>query len=167
MRVCPVLFLLPLTALPLSARAQQQSARIDSPVTATYVAQAVRAQPTAPVLDGRLDDAIWRAAPVIDGFIQRDPNEGQPGSERTEAHVAYTDQALYVGVRAYDSDGNKIVAQLTRRDASSPSDWVSVSIDSYRDRRTAFEFAVNPAGVKRDIYRYDDTNDDDSWDRVI
>jgi len=131
-----------------------------------YRALATRANPGTPEIDGRLDEAVWALAEVITDFTQRDPNEGDPASERTEAWVLYDDGALYVGIRAYDSEPDKIVGQLTRRDQHSESDWLAVSIDSYYDRRTAFEFAVNPAGVERDKYLFDDTNEDDSWDAV-
>jgi len=146
------------------AQAQRRSARVEVPELA--VATAVRAEAGAPRIDGRMDEAAWAAAPVIGGFVQQEPNEGQPGTERTEARVVYTDQALYVGVRAYDSRAETIAAQLTRRDDDSPSDWIGICIDSYRDRRTAFEFAVNPAGVKRDAYRFNDGDVDNSWDGV-
>jgi hypothetical protein len=119
-----------------------------------------------PAVDGRLDDPVWQAATPITDFTQRDPHEGQPGTERTEARIAYTDDALYVAIRAYDSHPEAIVAQLTRRDEESPSDWLAIGIDSYRDRRTAFAFFVNPAGVKRDSYLFDDSNEDYSWDAV-
>ena len=69
-------------------------------------------------------------------------------------------------VRAYDREPHKIVTYLTRRDDDSPSDWIRVFIDSYHDRRTAYEFAVNPAGVKQDRYWFNDTNNDKSWDAV-
>lgn len=137
--------------------------RVDSPA---YRAIASRAQPGTPELDGALDDPAWERATPITGFMQRDPNEGEPATERTEVRVLYDDHALYVGVRAYDSDPSQIVGRLTRRDQHSPSDWLVISIDSYFDRRTAFDFWVNPAGVERDIYRYDDTRQDDSWDAV-
>src|SRR5690349_21362365 len=149
-----------------AASAQQLSTRVSTPTTGSAAARAVRANPSAPRVDGLLDDAAWQTAPVITGFIQHDPNEGQAGTERTEARIVYTDDAIYVGVRAFDSQASKISAHLTRRDDDSPSDWIGVVIDSYRDRRTAFEFAVNPAGVKRDIYWYDDSNTDPSWDAV-
>ncbi len=69
-------------------------------------------------------------------------------------------------VRAWDTDADKIVGYLTRRDGDSPSDWIHVMIDSYHDRRTAYEFAVNPAGVKADAYWFSDWNRDSSWDAV-
>jgi hypothetical protein len=113
-----------------------------------------------------LDDEAWLSAPVISDFIQRDPDEGEPATERTEAKILYTDNALFVGIRAFDSKASEIKANLTRRDEWSPSDWISIMIDSYYDRRTAFEFSVNPAGVKLDIYRYDDNDEDRGWDAV-
>ena len=130
------------------------------------IAVAARATSGAPKLDGYLDEAVWRLATPITDFTQRDPNEGEPATERTEARVLYTDDALYIGVRAYDSHAEEIVGLLTRRDQHSPSDWIGVSIDSYYDRRTAFTFYVNPAGVKRDVYFFDDFNKDNSWNTV-
>ncbi len=145
---------------------QTQTAR-SARVTAPTVAYAVPADPKPPTIDGRVDDDPgWANSPILSDFTQRDPNEGEPGTERTEVVVTYTNDALYVGVRAFDSQPDQITAQLTRRDAHSPSDWIAISIDSYHDRRTAFQFMVNPAGVKRDIYLFDDTNQDDSWDAV-
>lgn len=108
----------------------------------------------------------WNVVPPIDAFVQRDPHEGAAPSERTEFRVAYDATTLFVKVRAYDRSPDKIVGYLTRRDADSPSDWIRVLIDSYHDRRTAYEFAVNPAGVKQDRYWFNDTNRDDSWDAV-
>ncbi len=148
------------------AAAQNSAASTPAGVEPPPAAVAIRAAPEAPHLDGKLHDEAWQAAPVICDFTQRDPDEGEPGTERTEARVLYTDDAVYVGVRAYDSKANEISGRLTRRDESSPSDWIGVAIDSYYDRRTAFYFSVNAAGVKRDIYLYDDGAEDDSWNAV-
>jgi hypothetical protein len=156
--------LLALALTPAAGAAQQQSASITPPL-APRLATALRAE-AAPVLDGRLDDPVWGTATPLTGFVQRDPQEGQPGTERTEAWVAYTPHALYVAVRAWDSDPSGVTARLTRRDEDSPSDWIAVGIDSYFDRRTAFGFFVNPAGVKRDTYLFNDVEEDDSWDAV-
>ena len=161
----PTKLLITLLGVPAALVAQQNSTQLNLPAPAP-VATAVRALPGAPVVDGRLDDPVWQTATPITDFTQRDPHEGQPGTERTEARVAYTDDALYVVIRAWDSHPEAIVAQLTRRDEESPSDWVAVGIDSYHDRRTAFVFFVNPAGVKLDKFVFDDSNEDDSWDAV-
>src|SRR5512143_2872715 len=72
---------------------------------------AVRA-PRPPVIDGRLDDAVWDIAPPDDRFTQTQPDEGKPPSERTEVRVAYDDENLYVGVRCYDSEPSKISSKL-------------------------------------------------------
>ncbi len=118
------------------------------------------------VIDGRFDEAVWREAPVIGEFVQREPAEGGEPGERTEARLAYDDTALYVAVHAYDREPAGIRGLLTRRDERSPSDWVKVVIDSFHDRRSAYEFAVNPAGVKTDRYYFNDGDNDDSWDAV-
>ena len=133
---------------------------------ARSVAAVLAEEATAIQLDGELTDGAWAAAPVIDGFVQRDPNEGKPPSFRTEARIVYDRLALYVWVRAFDPEPGKIVGLLTRRDTDSPSDWVGVILDSFHDRRTAYEFDVNAAGVKRDTYRFNDTSDDLGWDAV-
>jgi hypothetical protein len=138
-------------------------------VALTTLSTAVAAQPlrqTAVRADGQIDATVWQAASPADAFKQREPTEGADPSQRTEFRVAYDASTLHVKVRAYDTEPEKIVGYLTRRDADSPSDWIHVLVDSYHDRRTAYEFAVNPAGVKRDSYRFNDNNDDDGWDAV-
>jgi len=117
-------------------------------------------------INGELNDDIWQQANPIDAFVQRDPQEGGKPSQRTEFRVAYDASTLFVKVHAFDTEPQRIVGYLTRRDEDSPSDWIHVLIDSYRDRRTAYEFAVNPAGVKQDRYWFNDNTRDDSWDAV-
>jgi hypothetical protein len=118
------------------------------------------------VIDGRFDERTWLEAPVTSGFLQREPAEGQPPSYVTDARVAYDGAALYVAIHAFDAEPARIVGILTRRDQQSPSDWVKVIVDSYFDHRSAYEFAVNPVGVKRDRYYFNDGPSDDSWDAV-
>jgi hypothetical protein len=148
-----------LAALFLSAEAPAQSVS-ERPVAAASAAGAeIR-------VDGALDEAAWASASPITGFVQRDPREGAEPTFRTEARVLYDAAAVYVGVRAYDDNPDRIVGYLTRRDASSSSEWIHVFIDSYHDRRTAYQFGVNPAGVKQDSYWFNDDNNDQSWDAV-
>ncbi|HYJ79867.1 MAG TPA: DUF5916 domain-containing protein [Longimicrobiaceae bacterium] len=120
----------------------------------------------APALDGRLDDAVWAAADSVGSFVQKEPEEGRPSNFPTIVRLAFDDQNVYVGIRAYDPDPGKIVAQLTRRDEGSSSDWLLVGIDSRHDLRTAYVFAVNPAGVKRDFTVTDGQDDDLGWDAI-
>ncbi|MGE0459745.1 MAG: DUF5916 domain-containing protein [Vicinamibacterales bacterium] len=141
------------------------NARSDARVAATAAAVPV-AEGEPIVIDGRMDEGTWERAGRITDFVQREPAEGQAPSHATEARVAYDGSALYVAIRAFDSEPDRIVGILTRRDQQSPSDWVKVIVDSYLDRRSAYEFAVNPVGVKRDRYYYNDGPSDDSWDAV-
>ena len=122
--------------------------------------------PTAVRVNGGVSDEVWHGATPVDAFIQREPHEGGAPSERTEFRVAYDATTLYVKVRAFDDHPERIVSYLTRRDLYSPCDWIHVLVDSYHDRRTAYEFAVNPSGVKLDRYWYNDNRRDDSWDAV-
>jgi Domain of unknown function (DUF5916)/Carbohydrate family 9 binding domain-like len=134
--------------------------------TAVPVADARDGVATALKLDGELTEEVWSRAPRIEGFVQRDPKEGAAPTYATEARVAYDARHIYVAVVAHDAEPDKIVGYLTRRDTHSPSDWIKVVIDSYHDKRTAYEFAVNPAGVKQDKYYFNDGNEDQGWDAV-
>jgi hypothetical protein len=130
------------------------------------VLHAVRA--TASIrIDGSLDEPDWQRAIVARDFTQSYPAPGAAPVDSTLVRVLYDDNALYVGVRLFDSEPSKITAQLARRDASGIySDWVHVIIGTYHDRRTAFRFSVNPLGVQRDVLEYDDNNEDENWDAV-
>jgi hypothetical protein len=138
--------------------------RIPAASSAT-VAVAARAT-TPPVIDGKSDDAIWATAQVIDGFRVFDPNEDGEPRFQTQARVAYDERYIYVVVRALDPHPDSIKALLSRRDDKTASDEIKVLIDSYHDKRSGFEFAVNPVGVKRDIAIFNDSNEDISWDAV-
>jgi len=128
-------------------------------------ASAVRA--TSPVvIDGRDDDAVWRLAPAITQFREFQPKEDGDPRYATEAKVAYDDRNLYVFIRAFDPHPDSILKLLARRDVRAATDQLKIMIDSYHDRRNGFEFAVNPAGVKRDYAIYNDNREDDAWDAV-
>jgi hypothetical protein len=136
----------------------------DAPPAARSTSAIRRTGPIA--LDGVMREADWANAPVASEFWQRFPIEGGPPAFATEFRVVYDDAALYVGVRAHDPEPDKIKRLLTRRDEMSPSDWILVGVDSYHDRRTAFVFGLNAAGVQRDWLVYDDFREDPSWDAV-
>ena len=124
------------------------------------------AAPEATYLTAAPTEETWQRTNPVGGFLQREPNEGAEPSQKTEFRVAYDSSTLYVRVRAFDSEPDKIRTYLTRRDTDSPSDWIRVLVDSYHDRRTAYEFAVNPSGVKQDRYWFNDNNSDIGWDAV-
>src|SRR5215469_10462033 len=113
-------------------------------------AQASRVE-RAPRLDGTLDDPLWQQATPIDNFLQREPFEGQPPTERTEVRILYSKHEIYFGITCYDSDSKAIVATELRRDVSQElDDYFEIIIDSAHDRRNAYVFQVNPLGTQRD-----------------
>ena len=115
--------------------------------TATAVAVA-----EAPTLDGNvLDDPAWQAAPVISGFRQEQPDEGQPVSENTEVRIVFTRDTLYIGVVCFDRDPSSIIVSDSRRDADlDDTDSFRLIFDTYRDRQNGFVFGTNPAGIEYD-----------------
>jgi hypothetical protein len=133
--------------------------------TSSTSATAMRAT-TPPAIDGRDTDEVWTRAVAISDFRQFDPVEDGAPAMRTEARIAYDARNLYVLVRAFDPAPDSIRALLSRRDVRTPSDWIKLVVDSYYDRRTGYEFAVNPVGVQRDFYVFNDSEEDVSWDGV-
>ena len=97
----------------------------------------MRLQGTSPALDGRLDDAAWREARWISDFVQKQPVEGGAPTERTEVAFLYDDDALWVGARMHSRDPASIQALLSRRDQGAQSQHLWISLDTWRDRRTA------------------------------
>ncbi len=149
----------------LALQAQVATTQPSLPAGSTASVQATRAQ-TPPMLDGRDDDAIWQTAPEVDGFLEARPSEGADPKLRTSVRLAYDAHNIYAFVRAFDPHPDSIVALLSRRDNQTASDQVILLLDSYHDRRTGFEFVVNPAGVKADYAIYNDGNEDGAWDAV-
>ena len=120
-----------------------------------------------PVIDGRDDDAVWSEAALLDSFPESVPAENLHPRFRTTGRIAYDARNLYVFLRAYDPHPDSIVTQLARRDGDTRSDYLGVLIDGYRDRRSGFEFDVNPSGVKSDFaFRNDGEQFDAAWDGV-
>jgi uncharacterized protein DUF5916/cellulose/xylan binding protein with CBM9 domain len=158
-----------LAALFLLQAPESQGRLADNPASkappAPASSKAVRAA-RPPVIDGRADDEVWRAAQPITEFVEFEPVEGKQPRFRTEARVAYDQRNFYVFVRMYDPEPGKILKLLARRDERAPTDQIKIIIDSYHDRRSGYEFAVNPAGVLRDYAIYNDGNEDDAWDGV-
>ncbi len=121
--------------------------------------------PQPPVIDGRLDDAVWATAAPSGGFVQHFPDEGAPPSEPTTVRVLYDDKNLYVGIDC-EQQNAPIVRRLARRDSQIPSDGVWFDIDSRRTGVGAFHFAVNAAGMLSDGIHFDDTAYSSDWDAV-
>jgi hypothetical protein len=103
----------------------------------------------APVVDGHLSDAAWRAAGVLTGFSQYNPVDRRPATDSTEVLVVYDDNAIYFGVRAFESHGD-VAATLADRDKLVGNDHVELLLDTFDDRRRALLFGVNAFGIQSD-----------------
>jgi hypothetical protein len=134
-------------------------------------ARAVRAEVPI-VVDGVLNEDVWMTAPAITEFLQTVPDEAQRVTEETEVRFLYDDDNIYVGAWLWDE--GEVQARLGRRDQGVPdADFFVVIFDSYHDHRTAYRFAVSPAGNNRDEIvtvgygRGGGGFGDASWDPVV
>ncbi|WP_258101461.1 carbohydrate binding family 9 domain-containing protein [Marinoscillum pacificum] len=113
-----------------------------------------------PVIDGRLDDPAWEQVEWAGDFIQRQPVDGAAPSQQTQFKILYDAKYLYIGIRAFDTEPDKVVRRMSRRDGFE-GDFVEVNIDSYADKRTAFSFSASASGVKGEEYI---SNNGENWD---
>jgi hypothetical protein len=133
-----------------NARAQTDTSAAERASASRPVVRAAHTN-IRPRLDGRLDEPSWLTADSITDLRQREPNEGRAASERTVIRVLADDEALYVGVRAFDRDAAHIRSSQLRRDADlTTDDNLTLLIDSFHDRRSAFLFRTNPNGAMWD-----------------
>ena len=134
----------------------------DTPDDVRKQARAVRIAAGAIDVDGRLDEAVWSTIQPVTDFVQKEPDEGAPPTDRMEVRLAYDDDALYVGARLYSSA--PIQAPMGRRDEGEQSEHLLLSFDTYLDRRTASTFGVTAAGVRLDRYYAVDEQDEGDSD---
>ena len=103
------------------------------------------------VIDGRLNEPAWSEAPSIGPLLQEEPEDGVPASEITDVRLLYDSRNFYVGIRCYDKEPEKITGTKLNRDPDlNTDDRLRVLIDTFRDRRNAYEFEINPLGAKGD-----------------
>ena len=130
-----------------------QDARQSPAMSAVPIPSGVELQ-----VDGRLDEAFWRNVPAMTDFLQKEPVEGAAPSVATSVRFAYDQQALYIGA-VMSGDPNEIRAPVGRRDDAGQADYLIVSLDTYRDRRTAYSFGVTAGGTRLDRYHPNDSED--------
>jgi len=117
-------------------------------------------------IDGLLDDADWSEGEWQDNFKQYFPYNGDDATEKTEFKILHDDSYIYVAIRNYDTEPDNIEERLGRKD-NFDGDWVQIMFDSYFDKRTAYGFLVNAAGVKMDELLSNDTAMGDiNWEAV-
>src|SRR5688572_3750740 len=168
--VGPCMALLAISTMAAKSEAQTTNPRADSAVARNTTHEAAPSLRAARRdgdvrIDGRLDDPAWRAAEPFTAFRQIDPNEGERGSQRTEARVLVDADALYVAMRMFDTEPRRIQAELARRDESIEGDIAEVYLDSYHDHLTGYVFRLSALGAKRDA-ALSENSQDDSWDPV-
>jgi hypothetical protein len=130
----------------------------------TYQTKRITSQ--SPIIDGVASDEAWNLVEWGGDFIQRMPDYGVSPSEPTQFKILYDAKNLYVLVRAFDSEPEKIVKRMSRRDGFD-GDFVEINIDSYNDKRTAFSFTASVSGVKGDEYISNNGNNwDETWDPI-
>jgi hypothetical protein len=148
----------------LYAEKPKPTEKANDPRLEPRVVRAVRAEENI-VIDGLLNEGVWKG-PASEGFIQSDPVDGGQPTEQTQVWVAYDNANLYVAALCHDSEPASIRSLLGRRDDELDSDWFIVAIDPYFDRRSGYEFCVNPAGSIIDQALSNDVQEDSTWDAV-
>ena len=105
-----------------------------------------------PVVDGVLDDAVWKTSPLdLPEWLTYNPVSGQKIAQKTEVRVAYDAAALYVAFHCLDPEPEKVRATLSRRDQLFSDDWVGLSLDAVGNRQQSYDLFVNARGVQADI----------------
>jgi len=120
------------------------------------------------VLDGALDEDVWRTAAPASEFLQAEPHEGQPATELTEVRLAFDRDALYIGVICHDTDPAGVIVNDIRKDfLAGEQDTFEVLLDTFADRRNGFVFVTNAVGAKSDTQIANEGRDvNTSWDAV-
>jgi hypothetical protein len=119
-------------------------------------------------LDGLLDEAVYRDnAPATD-FVQQEPQEGQPATERTEAWVMFDEDHVYVAARCFDSQPGRMVVNEMRRDSQTifNNENFTVALDPFYDRRSGFFFQTNPLSAIRDQEVGSERENNNDWNTV-
>src|SRR5688500_15192638 len=121
----------------------------------------------APKIDGVLDEQTWGRAALVADLHQLDPVEYASPSQRSEIRIYYDDDALYVGARLWDTDAERITAQVLRQgEGLNGEDRFAVILDPYLDRRNGYRFQVNPNGVRWEAFYQDTSNLESNWDGI-
>jgi hypothetical protein len=165
-------FLSIVPVLVISAVSVAAAGAADNPIdynTARLDRKLLATRATGPIeLDGRLDETSWLTAALAKDFVQNDPREGEPATFDTEVRLLYDDEALFIGVFAKDDSPGEIIINELRKDFNTGSgDAFQVVIDTFKDERNGYQFAVNPMGAKWDAQMSNEGRETNSnWDGV-
>lgn len=120
----------------------------------------------APTIDGLLDEEFWSKSETADDFTVNSPTYGLKSAFRSEFHVFYDDNALYIGAKLYDSQPDSVSYTLSQRDDFGNADWAGISIDPYGNNVSAFDFFITAAGVEIDGLESASNGLDETWNAV-
>ena len=124
---------------------------------------------TAPMhVDGKLDEPIYAATEAISGFVQQEPDEGKPATEKTDAWIFFDDKNIYVSARCYESHPERRVANEMRRDTAQlrQNDTFAVLFDTFHDKRNGYIFYANAIGGLSDGQITDEGPPNNDWNTV-
>lgn len=165
-RKLPVLAAAMMAALGNLPGAQAQQDGIQETRVEAKRFRAVRVD-SAPVLDGSLDDTVWQQAEVVTDFHQTQPGDHTPTSEPTELYVIYTEDALYVGARMYDSEPDLIAAPTIRHGQGLPfDDRLVIILDPFNQGQAGYRFETNLNGVRHDSLYVTPTQFSLDWNTI-
>ena len=134
----------------------------DKRITAVYIEGEI-------VLDGNLDELEWSLAQPATDFIQNEPDQGEPATERTEVRILYNNEYLYLGIYCFDEGYREgmVLTEIFRDVGNRENDYFSVVLDTFDDDRNAFLFGMNPVGSKRDgQLQANGGNNNFNWDAI-
>jgi len=120
---------------------------------------------TPPKIDGRVVEAVWSKAAMVDKFLQREPDPGEPVSQKTEFFVCYDKNNLYIAAKCYD-DPKKIIAKQLEWDANlNYDDKIVIILDTFHDHRNSFWCQLNSVGCVGDaIQSQNGASRNKEWD---
>src|SRR6201988_1638026 len=119
-----------------------------------------------PVIDGKLDDEVWKTAVVLKDFYQIQPGDNLIPENRTEVMLGYDNRFIYIAFHCYD-DPSKVRANVPKRDNIWDDDYVGILFDTFNDQRRAYEFDFNPLGIQADGIWTEGQGEDFSLDLVM
>lgn len=125
-------------------------------VKADKVVEAIKIPEKLIKIDGFLNEIEWKSAVPISDFIQLDPVEGADPTEKVEVRILYDYDFIYFGAKMYRQYPDSILSSVTKRDEVGNSERIIFSLDTYRDRRTAYTFGINANGSRFDYYHSKD-----------
>jgi len=147
---CSLFMCLSLINFPYTTQAQSQAVEKLPAGQAQYSINALLTDSPV-VMDGRLSESDWNLAEPATSFTQREPDEGEPATEKTEVRILYDHTHIYLGVYCYDSEPDRIVHNELRFDGNlSSDDYFTVVLDTFDDKQNAFYFSINPNGARLD-----------------